>query len=194
MSETPVTPSSKPKKERRARPASQGWHLAESDLEARLADFELMLLGLMEAFQRWQVNGFESASEMSLTSSDLGFLQCIRMQERSKGLTELMRLLNREDTANAQYSLRKLEKMKLVEKVKDLSKRTYLYHPTEKGKKVTNAYRDLRKQFIVTACTNIIEAEEALTEVSTIMDLMTGIYDQAARLAIMARQKNNTEK
>lgn len=61
-----------------------------------------------EGFGRWQSECLASVSTLAATGPENALLHIIRMNERPKGIKDLVRLTNRDDVPNIQYSLRKL--------------------------------------------------------------------------------------
>lgn len=66
---------------------------------------------------RWQEDCEKVANQTDLTGSELSILHIIRIKDRPKTLNELMRLLNRDGHFNINYSLKKLIKNGLVQKI-----------------------------------------------------------------------------
>ena len=93
------------------------WHLAKTEEETRLTDFEFHLWRVFYGFMRWQEGCEKVANQTDLTGSELSILHIIRMKDRPKTLNELMRLLNRDDNFNINYSLKKLIKNGLIQKI-----------------------------------------------------------------------------
>ncbi len=158
-------------------------HLADTPHEAALTDLEYQLLRVSEAFFRWEAQGMQAAAGLDLGPSDLGILHVVRMHDRPKGLTEIGRLLNRDDTPNIQYSLRKLEKLELIDKQRDSSRKTFLYQTTERGREATDAYAVLRRKLLVRLTNSLQDANLQFDQTTLLLELLTGIYDQATRAA-----------
>ena len=94
--------------------------------EAALTEFEWSLWRISAAFVRWQS---ECASELAgsgLSGLDTAVLHTIRYRNKPKGLAEISRLLGRDDTANIQYAIKKLQALQLIERVKGRSRKDTL--------------------------------------------------------------------
>ena len=97
--------------------AERPWHLAASDAERVMAEFEHALICLGEAFGRYNLQGLAGASgDTSFSGQDNMVLHIIATLDRPKSLSDISRFMNRDDLANIQYSLRKLMKAGLIEK------------------------------------------------------------------------------
>ncbi|MCW5771461.1 MAG: hypothetical protein KIT16_07505, partial [Rhodospirillaceae bacterium] len=73
------------------------WHLARNDEESRLAAFELSLERLMHAYYAWKSACLVAVTDGQFSGNDTAVLNTIRMRDRPKGLSEISKLLNRED-------------------------------------------------------------------------------------------------
>jgi predicted MarR family transcription regulator len=164
-----------------------GWHLAESPAEAELAGFEFSLERVIQAFYRWKSDCMAAVADVGLSGHDTSVLNVIRMKDRPKGLSEICRLLNREDSSNIQYAIRKLLKAGLIQKTGGASRKGTAYTVTEAGRDATEAYAALRREILL-ALTGSIEASgENVRQAAHVLDLMTGMYDQASIQAAARR-------
>ena len=129
-----------------------------------------------------------AASGKNLSASDGAILNVIAMRNRPKGITEIGRLLNRDDITNVQYTIRKLMQEKLIEKTTtDKRKKGVYYRTTEEGMTVIDRYVMLRKKLLVKLTETVRGMNDQMENASQILDLMTGIYEQAARVAATHR-------
>lgn len=160
-------------------------HLAGSESEAALAEFELALHHIAEAFRRWtgELNAFVSGEELS--AQDVSVLQVVRFRERPKSVSEIAKFLHREDAANVQYSLRKLERAGLAAKVPGLSQRRTVYEATERGRKVTDHYAALRRDILLKLVAGA--PGPVLPAATETLLTMTGLYDRASRQVALSR-------
>lgn len=174
------------------------WHLAENDDEIKVADFELQLWRVFYGFLRWQEGCERSANGTDLTGNELAVLHIIRMKDRPKSIYDIGRLLNRDDTFNIQYSIRKLLKMGLIEKCKTSSQKILAYQITEAGIRNTDIYTQARKSILIDIF--IKESDLNLTEMTKTLTKLKAIYDEADRTAAsykspeMKNTKNNNSK
>ena len=164
------------------------WHLARNDHEVALTELEYSLIRAAEAFQRWQSECLATASGKALSGADNVILHVIRMNDRPKSVTEIARLTNRDDISNIQYTIRKLSKAGLIEKMTSRRRRRGIsYRVTTKGHEVTEFYTRLRVELLCKLTGAIKDVEAHLEAGSGVLDLMSGIYDQAARVAATHR-------
>ena len=91
------------------------WHLATDDFEVGLTELEFSVFRVSAAFERWQSDCLGCCIGAPFSGTDTALLHVIRMHERSKSISELARLLKRDDVANLQYGTRKLLKAGLIE-------------------------------------------------------------------------------
>ena len=84
------------------------WHLARTETERRLSDFEFGLERLAQAYYRWKAACLAAVCDVPLTGDDVAVLNVVRMGDEPKRLSEIGQLLNRVDVPNLQYATRKL--------------------------------------------------------------------------------------
>ncbi|OGT84914.1 MAG: hypothetical protein A3H91_04570 [Gammaproteobacteria bacterium RIFCSPLOWO2_02_FULL_61_13] len=161
----------------------RAWHLARTSHEAATTEFEWSLLRFQQAWERWVTQLANVVGMGELSYIEAVVMHVIRMQDRPKTAVHIARQLNRDDIANVQYCLRKLEKMKLCRKVKQKTPKTFAYEVTEAGRVLTDNYADLRRQ-VLTEQTKIIgDVDSKLHEASQLINLLTGLYDQAGQIS-----------
>lgn len=166
----------------------ESWHLARSPEESDLAALEFSLERVMQAFYRWKGECMAvAAGEDGLSGHDTSVLNVIRFKDRPKGLSEICRLLNREDSSNIQYAIRKLLKAGLIAKASAASRKGTSYAVTAEGRRVTEAYAALRREILLALTGSIGDSRDNLQRAAHFLDLMTGMYDQAANLAAARR-------
>ncbi len=156
------------------------WHLAETPQETEITEFELQLWRVFHGFIRWQEGCEKIANSTDLTGSELAVLHVIRMIERPKSVNDIMRLLNRDDTFNIHYSIRKLLKLGLIKKV-SANKKASGYEIIEKGIKNTDAYKQIRKNTLIELFAK--ESDLNLEGIVKTLSKLKAIYDEADRLA-----------
>jgi len=163
-----------------AAPIDKTWHLAQTEAGRVLSAFEFTLERLFQAFYRWKSECLAAAGGAGLTGGDTAILNVIRMREQPKSLSEVARLLNREDMSNVQYALRKLLQEGLVEKSDGASRKSTTYRVTAKGFDVTERYAELRLEVLMVLLRALGDNRDRFGEVGHFLDLMAGMYDQAA--------------
>jgi predicted MarR family transcription regulator len=169
--------------------SSTNWHLATDDLEAKLSEFEFLLWRLFYSFNKWHEDCQSCVSNDAVSADEIALMHLIRMRDRPKTISEIARLMNRDDLQNIQYSLRKLTSMGIIQKSKKQSKKIVYFEITEKGSKITEKYGRVRRDFIIKLLNNT-----QLLDWQPIFDTLTkfkNTYDEASRLATLSRTNNN---
>lgn len=162
-------------------PLDRRWHLARNEHEVNVSELEFALMRVEQAFERWESECLGAASGLSVSGSENALLHVVRLHDRAKPLKELSRLTNRDDVPNLQYALRKLIKLGLIEQ--SGARSNAVYAVTEKGRQVTDRYAELRSQLLIEFTGAVKGFDEQLRQVTQTLNLMSGIYEQAARVA-----------
>ena len=154
-----------------------------------MAELEYALIRCFEAFGHWQAECLASVVDFAASGPENALLHMIRMNDRPKSVTDLAHMANREDIPNIQYSLRKLIKGGLV--VRSGSGRSGVtYETTELGPRgLRSLCRRARRPADrggERACPIL---PSGLQDAARTLDLMTGIYEQAARNAATHRHR-----
>jgi predicted MarR family transcription regulator len=178
-------------KDKRPSKSSDGfdrhWHLARNAVEIDVAEIEYALMRTNQAFERWQTECLASVIDFAASGEENAMLHIIRMNDRPKTIKDLARLANREDIPNIQYSLRKLIGAGLV--VREGSGRAGVtYSVTDRGREVTNRYAEVRGSLLVEAIESVPDFTQKLEEATRTLELLTGIYEQVARVAATHRR------
>jgi predicted MarR family transcription regulator len=163
------------------------WHLAESDYEVDLTELEFAILRVAAAFERWRADCMACSFESPLSGADTAVLHVIRMHDRPKSISEIGRLLNRDDLSNLQYGVRKLANAGVVEKSGNSdSKKGVTYVATELGCEITDNFAQFRRELLI-SLTQSMSTDINLEDVSKVLNLLAGIYDQASCIAAAHR-------
>lgn len=169
------------------RPGS--WHLARTETERRLSEFEFKLERMTQAYYRWKAACLAAVCDVPLTGDDVAVLNVVRMGDEPKRLSEVGQLLNRVDVPNLQYAARKLAKAGLIETEGSSSRKETRYRATETGRTVTEAYAALRAATLPP----MLEALEGWADKSEAagahLELVSSLYTQAAQVAITRRHQ-----
>jgi len=165
------------------------WHLARTETERQLSDFEFRLERLAQAYYRWKAACLAAVCDVPLTGDDVAVLNVVRMGDEPKRLSEIGQLLNRVDVPNLQYATRKLVRAGLIETEGSSSRKETRYRTTATGRSVTEAYAALRAATLPP----MLEALEGWTAKSETagahLDVISGLYAQAAQAAITRRHQ-----
>ena len=159
----------------------RNWHLAKTNSEFLVTEFEWALIRLYEAFTRWVSTTSSVLIDEDIKFSEHMILHVIRMHNRPKNSVTIARMMNRDDVPNIQYSLRKLEAADLISKSREKSGKTYAYVVTEKGKQITQGYADIRSDLLIRAISTISNIDERIADMNQLIGVLTGIYEEMAR-------------
>ncbi len=169
------------------RPGS--WHLARTETERLLSDFEFRLERLAQAYYRWKAACLAAVCDVPLTGDDVAVLNVVRMGDEPKRLSEIGQLLNRVDVPNLQYATRKLVRTGLIETEGSSSRKETRYRATATGRSVTEAYAALRSATLLPML-DALDGWVAKSETASIhLDLLSSLYAQAAQVAITRRHQ-----
>jgi predicted MarR family transcription regulator len=176
----------------KAEPANErggSGHLARTETERQLSEFEFRLERLTQAYYRWKAACLAAVCNVPLTGDDVAVLNVVRMGDEPKRLSEIGQLLNRVDVPNLQYATRKLVRSGLIETEGSSSRKETRYRATQTGRSVTEAYAALRAATLPP----MLEALEGWAEKSeaagTHLELVASLYAQAAQVAITRRHQ-----
>lgn len=159
------------------------WHLSTTEIETKITEIEFALFRNFFAFSRWMddCTSCSHTGPHACNGMDYAILNIIRMHGRSKGVSEVTRLMNRDDISNVQYSFKKLMKAGLIEKEgSKATKRGARYSVTQEGREATDRYAGFRRELLLPLVENIKSNDKKLDDVGLILSLLSGIYDQAA--------------
>ena len=87
---------------RTADAVNRSWHISRTPEEIALTELEYSLFRVFESFTRWQMECVATAGVPNLSGADAAILNVVRMRDRPKGISDIARLLNRDDIANLQ--------------------------------------------------------------------------------------------
>ncbi len=163
------------------------WHLAATPTEVDFTELEFSLMRTFESFGRWQSECLAAVLDLSASGPENALLHVIRMNDRPKSVKELARLVNRDDIPNIQYSLRKLIGAGLVER-SGSARSGVTYTVTERGREVTGRYAAVRRALLIAAIESVPGFRERLADATRTLNLLAGIYEDAARVAATHRR------
>lgn len=179
-----------PKKKGHEPAFDKHWHLAQSEQELNFAELEFSILRISAAFDRWQKDCLACCVEGGLSGVDNAVLHLIRMHDRAKSISEVARLMNRDDISNLQYSLRKLTKAGLIARAGTSdSKRTAAYEVTAKGTHVSDLFAQFRRELLITLTESIKDLDVDILTACKVLNISSGLYDHASTVAASHRHK-----
>ncbi len=159
----------------------RNWHLANDETEFKVTELEFALMRVIEAFARWVAAADEMVGLSELKHAEHVILHVIRMQNRPKSGATIARLLNRDDLPNIQYSLRKLESIGLIQKIKEAGSKNHTYSITKMGEDLTNEYSRMRSEILIKKFRSIADFDNRVEDATELLAIITGIYEESAR-------------
>ncbi len=163
------------------------WHLATDDFEVGLTELEFSIFRIAAAFERWQSDCLGCCHGQAFSGTDTALLHVIRMHDRPKGISEMARLLKRDDISNLQYSVRKLLKAGLIEKFGHAgSKKDVTYQVSAEGRDVTDRYARFRQELLISMA-RTTAGNLDFESMARAFTMMAAMYDQASCIAATHR-------
>jgi predicted MarR family transcription regulator len=163
------------------------WHLATDDFEVGLTELEFSIFRVSAAFERWQGDCLGCCHGQTFSGTDTALLHVIRMHDRPKSISEMARLLKRDDLSNLQYGTRKLLKAGLIEKSRQAgSKKDVTYQVSELGRDITDRYARFRKELLISV-TRATAGTIDFESLARALNMMSAMYDQASCVAATHR-------
>ncbi|CAN7545876.1 winged helix DNA-binding protein [Bosea sp. LjRoot237] len=161
-------------------PIVSSGHLASGAMPA-LSEFEFALTMSVHAFQRWMLRCMTAAGVPELTPMDVLVLHNVNHRGKPKRLADICLVLNIEDTHLVNYSLKKLERLKLLKSGRKGKEKTVAITPV--GEDACKRYAQIREQLLVKSVLATGVDPARLSEIAAAMRSLSGQYDQAARAA-----------
>jgi predicted MarR family transcription regulator len=156
------------------------WYLSRNERETAITEFEFSLMRIAAAFDRWIAECLATVARAPLGSTCAEVLHLTCLKDRPKTPAEIARLLNRDDVPNVVYAIRKLENAGLVERVPSKKPKSSAYCATLQGRRVALDYASLRAEVLLPHVPRLEAGNEQLAGAKDLLDLIRGIYDQAA--------------
>jgi predicted MarR family transcription regulator len=155
-------------------------HLAAGHMPA-LSEFEFGLNMLGHAYGRWIVRCMAAAGFANLSTLDVLVLHSVNHRGRAKRLADICLVLNIEDTHLVTYAVKKLAAYGLV--VSGRQGKEKIVEVTAKGEAACLQYRKVREALLVRPVKDAGLDEKRMSELATLLRVLSGHYDQAARSA-----------
>jgi predicted MarR family transcription regulator len=154
-----------------------------SPIEQTVNTFEYAAWHFGSAFARWRRDCLASLPATGLGGTEASILHVVHLNGTAKGLSDVARLLHRDDLANLQYGLKKLLSLGFIEKSSDgASRRNTTYVASETGRALIEAYLQHRRDALLRLVASMSGTKEALQQATSILHVMTGLYDQASMI------------
>jgi predicted MarR family transcription regulator len=171
------------------KPARVAPHLAQTPREFAITEFEQGLICAAAAFYRFYgaLLG-RRGRDHKLSGQDNVILQQIMAASRPLSVTDIARFANRDDTANIQYSLKKLLRAGLIRKAPHSSAREVCYGVTERAHDWTTQFVALRRELFTDPSAQILDFQEQLAACSKLLNTIAGFYDHGTRVTASREQ------
>ena len=127
-------------------PIVSSGHLASGALPA-LSEFEFAMNMTVHAFQRWMIRCMAAAGIADLSPLDVLVLHNVNHRGKPKRLADVCLVLNIEDTHLVNYSMKKLERLKLLKGGRKGKEKTVEVTPA--GEEACRRYAQIREQLLV---------------------------------------------
>ena len=161
-------------------PVVSSAHLANGPF-SEVSELEYGLTLANNAFQRWMVRAIAMAGYPELGPLEVLVLHSVYHRERPKKLADICLVLNVEDTHTVNYAIKKLVKAGLVQDGRQGKEKTVA--ATQKGAETCERYREIREGLLLQAVGELGLEPEQVSRAASLLRLMSGQYDQAARAA-----------
>ena len=152
-----------------------------SPQSSEMSEFEYGLIVAGNAFHRWVTHCISAAGLKDLTPLDVLVLHHVTHRARDKRLADICFIMNVEDTHLINYSLKKLQNLKVVESRKN--GKEVIYASTESGRAFVQRYREIRESCLIDALKADDGMNRDIGELARLLRVLSGMYDQAARSA-----------
>lgn len=160
----------------------ENWHLGRSRGDVLLTEIELVMMRFQQAFERWVLHVTARCGDPNVSFSESVVLHSVRLQNQPCTTQSIARLLNRDDIANVQYTLRKLVKGGYLAHANARAKNNS-FTLTERGYRITDYYAEIRRAVLVAHTPNLEIMEGEIQAIINQIGLLTGQYDEAMRRA-----------
>jgi predicted MarR family transcription regulator len=161
-------------------PVVSSAHLAKGSF-AEVSEFEFGLIIAGNAFNRWVVRAMAAAGYPELGALDVLVLHSVYHRGRAKKLADICLVLNVEDTHTVNYAIKKLTRAGLVREGRQGKEKTV--QVTDAGAAACDRYREIREKLLLKTLRDLGIDPAQVSDLSALLRLMSGQYDQAARAA-----------
>jgi len=161
-------------------PVVSAAHLASGAMPA-LSEVEFAVTMMVNAYHRWMVRCMAASGSEGLSPLDVIVLHSVNHRGRAKTLSDICLVLNIEDTYTVTYSMKKLERAKLIKSGRRGKEKTA--EITAAGETACMEYKRLREALLVEPMKALGLDETELSRLAATLRLVSGNYDQAARAA-----------
>lgn len=159
---------------------SADWRNADQGM-IPITRFEQSLQVVKNSFEQWVRRCGARAGLAGFASVEIEVLHIIGRAKEPRRIADICFVLNIEDTHIITYAVRKLRKAELVQS--NRSGKDAFFSITPEGGERMLAYADIKRQLLLDASGRFSEQEMDLEELAEKMQLLSALYEQAARRA-----------
>lgn len=157
---------------------------AESTEGERLSDLELALTVLWNSVRRWLSQRSKARPTSGLADLDVFLLHLLVYRNKQLRAADLAYALSIDDMHVVSYSLKKLARLGMISTAR-IGKEVF-YEATQQGRQHYLDFIDDRRQYLEPAMA-LIAHDHDLQSLTTLLRALSGVYEQAARSAALAR-------
>lgn len=152
--------------------SAEGWQLSELEFGMTIS---------YNAFSRWITRCMSAAGYPDFSPLEVLVLHNINHRHREKRLVDICFMLNVEDQHTVNYALKKLDKAGLILRTK--RGKEIFYSASQTGIDACLKYRRVREQCLMESINAMEGDPDELSHNATLLRMLSGLYDQAARAA-----------
>jgi predicted MarR family transcription regulator len=161
-------------------PVVSSAHLADGRSPA-LSEVEFGLNLATVAYHRWMVRCMGAAGMPGLSPLEVLVLHTVRHRDRPKRFSDIMLVLDIEETHLITYVIRKLTSAGLVTVARAGKER--LISASASGVDLCTRYGEIREHLLVGTVAAAGPGEAMMSQIATLLRGLSGAYNQAARAA-----------
>lgn len=161
-------------------PVVSSAHLAAGQSPS-LSEVEFGLILAGHSFSRWMIQCMAAAGYPNLSPVEILILHTVRHRSKPKRLAHICLVLDIEDTHLATYAIRKLERAQLVKTGREGKEK--VVSATDLGVAACKKYAEIRERLLVQSVERSGISQESLSDLASLLRVLSGYYDQGARAA-----------
>lgn len=151
----------------------------------QLTELELTLTVLWNSVRRWMSQRSNSSEVNGLSELDVFLLHLLVYRNRQLRAIDLAFALSIDDMHLVTYSLKKLQRLGMVESRK-IGKEAF-YEATDKGREHYEDFHEDRHTYLEPAMAFMPQQGVDIAKVNQFLRALSGMYEQAARAAASSR-------
>lgn len=161
-------------------PVVSSAHLAAGRSPA-LSEVEYGMMIATSAFNRWMVRCMAASGQPGLSATEVAILHSVAHRGRAKRMVDIALVLDVEDIHVVSYAVKKLEAAGLIHTRK--AGKEKMVEISEDGFEACRRYGQLREKLLLDIAGQARIPEAELSNLGTLLRMLSGAYNQAARAA-----------